>query len=86
MLTAESGQWLAFREWATAIVYPRYEGTHGLPSPQAFESSSGQPQRYIEDDHRHSRPMMTEMGRASAVHLQQVVFALLEKRARLVVL
>ena len=73
------GQWPAFREWVGDRVFQDMKAHGYAITNKHFESSVKVNRNDIEDDNVGIyAPMMTEMGRASAVHPDELVFALLK--------
>lgn len=73
------GQWPAFREWVGDRVFKDMAAHDYSIKNKHFESSVKVNRNDIEDDNIGIyAPMMTEMGRASAVHPDELVFALLK--------
>ncbi len=73
------GQWPGFREWVGDRVIKNME-SHGYQIlNKAFESTVGVKRTHIEDDNLGIyAPMMEEMGRATAVFPDELVFPLLK--------
>ncbi len=73
------GQWPGFREWVGDRVIKNME-SHGYQIlNKAFESTVGVKHTHIEDDNLGIyAPMMEEMGRATAVFPDELVFPLLK--------
>lgn len=73
------GQWPAFREWVGDRVFQDMKAHGYAITNKHFESSVKVNCNDIEDDNVGIyAPMMAEMGRASAVHPDELVFALLK--------
>ena len=73
------GQWPAFREWVGDRVFQDMKAHGYAITNKHFESSVKVNRNDIEDDNVGIyAPMMAEMGRASAVHPDELVFALLK--------